>query len=290
MLQVDGAGIEVLSWGEKGLPGLLMFHGSRASADWWSITAPFLMRDYRVVAFSSSGMGGSDWRPHYSVTQFAREAIAVATADGLFDTPHKPIFIAHSFGGYPALRACTLHRERIGGVVLVDVLLHHVRELEQPWRIAQPEPRRTYPSITEALSRFRLIPSRPTECLWALDAIARRSLRQIPETGEWAWQFDNALFARLVNEDLSDLFDVRTPVAIIRGEYSELYHPGIRERVTDMFGADVPDIVIPEAGHHIMVDQPLALAASLRALLGAWPHLPGTDRRSRLGTRDYKTL
>jgi hypothetical protein len=28
--------------------------------------------------------------------------------------------------------------------------------------------------------------------------------------------------------------------------------------------------VIPDAGHHIMVDQPLALVAALRSLLAAW--------------------
>jgi len=34
--------------------------------------------------------------------------------------------------------------------------------------------------------------------------------------------------------------------------------------------AHAPWIVIPDAGHHIMVDQPLALVAALRALLAAW--------------------
>ena len=34
--------------------------------------------------------------------------------------------------------------------------------------------------------------------------------------------------------------------------------------------SDAPWIVIPDAGHHIMVDQPLALVAALRSLLAAW--------------------
>jgi pimeloyl-ACP methyl ester carboxylesterase len=32
-----------------------------------------------------------------------------------------------------------------------------------------------------------------------------------------------------------------------------------------------PHIVIPEAEHHVMIDQPLAFVAALRALLTAWP-------------------
>ena len=30
-------------------------------------------------------------------------------------------------------------------------------------------------------------------------------------------------------------------------------------------------VIIPDSEHHIMVDQPLALVAAIRALLVAWP-------------------
>ena len=33
-----------------------------------------------------------------------------------------------------------------------------------------------------------------------------------------------------------------------------------------------PNIAIPEAHHHIMVDQPLALISALRALVTDWDH------------------
>ena len=32
-----------------------------------------------------------------------------------------------------------------------------------------------------------------------------------------------------------------------------------------------PEVEIPEAHHHIMIDQPLALVAALRSLLAVWP-------------------
>ena len=31
-----------------------------------------------------------------------------------------------------------------------------------------------------------------------------------------------------------------------------------------------PFLAIPEAGHHVMLDQPLALVSALRALLASW--------------------
>ena len=63
MITVEGANIELLTWGEVGKPGLLLLHGNGAHADWWSFIAPFFAKDWRVAAISWSGMGGSDWRP-----------------------------------------------------------------------------------------------------------------------------------------------------------------------------------------------------------------------------------
>ena len=37
---VEGAAIEVLAWGEKGRPGLLLAHGNAAHARWWGPVAP----------------------------------------------------------------------------------------------------------------------------------------------------------------------------------------------------------------------------------------------------------
>jgi len=42
-----------------------------------------------------------------------------------------------------------------------------------------------------------------------------------------------------------------------------------------MFGVldqNVPFVAIPEAHHHLMLDQPLAFIASLRTLLAEWRH------------------
>src|SRR6187431_2773691 len=92
-VDVRGAAIETLAWGERGKPGLLFLHGNGASADWWSFIAPFFAATHRVAAFSLSGMGGSGWRDRYSYDLYIDEAFAVADATGLFAAPAKPIVI-----------------------------------------------------------------------------------------------------------------------------------------------------------------------------------------------------
>ena len=97
---IDGASIEVLTWGQRGRPGLLFLHGNGAHAGWWDFIAPFFAADYRVAAFSWSGMGGSDHRASYSIAGFIDEIFAVIDAAGL-DEAGPPIVVAHSFGGFP---------------------------------------------------------------------------------------------------------------------------------------------------------------------------------------------
>jgi pimeloyl-ACP methyl ester carboxylesterase len=47
----------------------------------------------------------------------------------------------------------------------------------------------------------------------------------------------------------------------------------------DRLGRVAPVIEIPASAHHIMLDQPIALAAAIRTLLSDWDHsLPATPR------------
>jgi pimeloyl-ACP methyl ester carboxylesterase len=40
----------------------------------------------------------------------------------------------------------------------------------------------------------------------------------------------------------------------------------------DRLGRVAPVIEIPAAGHHVMLDHPIALVAAIRTLLSAWDH------------------
>ena len=65
-IEVEGAKVELLAWGNRGKPGLMFLHGGAAHADWWSFIAPFFAKDYRVVASTFTGMGRSGWREQSS--------------------------------------------------------------------------------------------------------------------------------------------------------------------------------------------------------------------------------
>jgi pimeloyl-ACP methyl ester carboxylesterase len=273
-IDVDGAEIELLTWGEVGKPGLLFLHGNGAHADWWSFIAPFFAKDWRCAAISWSGMGGSGWREAYSGETFAREAFAAVDAAQLEAGGVKPIFIAHSFGGFPTMFMASRYPERLRGAVLVD---SSVQPPEKRWTgpPSRTTPNKVYGTLEEALGRFRLAPPQGCENLYIADFIARRSLRTAPMTdgtGEgWTWKFDPFMWPKFTRLDFADLLPaLKAPVAMIWGERSALMNPETVDYMLGLMPPDMPKVVIPDADHHVMIDQPLAFVTAVRGLLAAW--------------------
>ena len=94
-----------------------------------------------------------------------------------------------------------------------------------------------------------------------------------PVHGEgWTWRFDPSVWEKLIETPtIEDLRAARCPVAAVRGARSAL----MVEAVTAYFDANAPAgtpvVTVPEAHHHLMLDQPLAFVAALRGLLAGWP-------------------
>jgi pimeloyl-ACP methyl ester carboxylesterase len=280
--EVDGARIETLVWGERGRPGLLFLHGNAAHADWWSFIAPFFLPQHRVVALSWSGMGSSDWREEYSLDGFVAEALMIAELEGLFASRSRPVVVGHSFGGVPTAAIAGRCGERIGAAVLVDSpLMSREQREERRRRRGGParsedrtvRPHRIYPDVPSALARYRFLPPQHCENLYAVDYIARRSLREVTQPAPGVtWRFDPSLWAKYRHGDPTVGLDTaRCPVAIIWGSESKLVDEGVIAWQRSKAPPGTPSIEIPEAGHHLMLDQPIAFVTALRALLAGWP-------------------
>ena len=276
---VAGAQIESLAWGERGRPGLMLMHGNGAHAYWWSFIAPFFAKTHRVVAFSWSGMGGSDWRPSYSLDLYVEEAFSVAQAEGLFDAPVAPVFLGHSFGGFPTMACAARAGERLRAAVILDTPLRTPEQRkarEAAKRRADPKPPRPYATLEEALMRFRFMPVQPCAHLYIADHIARTSIKEVAATPEqaahWTWRFDPHLWREYrMGNPSSDLAGAKCPIALVWGDRSSLLTPDVRAYMSSLAPAGTPLVEIPDADHHVMIDQPLAFVAALRALLAGWP-------------------
>jgi pimeloyl-ACP methyl ester carboxylesterase len=276
---VHGARIETLTWGRIGDPGLLLLHGNGAHADWWSFIAPMLADGHRVTAMSWSGMGGSDWRSSYSMDLHVDEAFTVARESGLFESRRRPVFVGHSFGGFPTMACAARQGERLHAAIAVDSPLF-TRE-QRAARHAKrgpprdPHPSRIYPSLAAALARFRFMPPQDCENLFLVDHIARGSIKEVrgeDGTPGWTWRFDPFLWRDYDRGDsAADLARVRCPFGLIRGQRSALVRSSVFAYARSVAPPGSPAVEVPDADHHVMADQPLAFVAALRGLLAAWP-------------------
>ena len=267
-IDVDGCPIRYLGWGPVELPGLVLIHGGAAHARWWSHLAPLFSQRWHVVAFDLSGHGDSGRRLEYSREMWAREAMAVSEDAGF---PGPPVIVGHSLGGMVAIETAAEYGDELAGAVIVDT----------PVRRPDPESERAasgrafvtpgvYPDFESAVARFRLIPEQPCDNRYIIDYIARHSLHEVPEG--WTWKFDPKVFGSTLSPLGGRLKAISTRVALFRGDLSVVVPPDIAEYMYEMLDRNAPVVSIPEAHHHLMLDQPIAFVAALRTLLADWDH------------------
>jgi pimeloyl-ACP methyl ester carboxylesterase len=269
-VNVEGANIHYLRWGDRTKPGLLLVHGNAAHAYWWSFIAPYLAGDYNIAAMDFSGMGDSDWRKSYSVEMFSKEQLAVCEAAGMFAGTEPPVIVAHSFGGFITMYTGAVYGERLAGTVIVD------SPVNPPGRPGGPpkrefKPHRVYPDMAAALARFRLMPPQACENLYIVDWVARHSLKSVE--GGFTWKFDPMIWQDFsIGDTANRLKATKCRIAIFRGADSILMPPEIGEYMFELLGRSAPVVTIPEAAHHVMLDQPLAFVAAVNAVLADWDH------------------
>lgn len=264
MLPRKAGTIEYFTWGEDGRPGLFLLHGGGAHGLWWAHIAPFFADDYRVVAMSMAGMGGSDWRESYAILDHADDMKAVADAAGLF-AAGKPVVAGHSFGGAPTAAAAADPDAWVGRAFIIDSSLqmrHSPEDENRPQR-----ERRYFATIEEGLARFRFLPAQSCDNHYIADMIARDALVEI-EPGRWSWCFDPNGFGNTRRiETARKASAANCPLAVIYGDRSAIMDDEAMTHLHEIMPEGTPFIAIPDSGHHVMVDQPLALVAAMRALL-----------------------
>lgn len=267
-IHANGALLHYLCWGGEDVekPVLLLVHGFRGHAHWWDFVAPFLTGSHRVIALDLSGMGDSSSRPSYPKGVAAQDIISFVETlcDGAVSA------VGHSAGGARLLEAAMLAPSLFDRLVLIDTYVSFA-DGDHPTDPPRLRGDRVYPDRDLALARYRLIPPQAHVEPWVLGHIAGHSLKPLPVG--WRWKFDPAIEAGVEYECDGDalLAAVTCPVHYLFGEASAIVSREHARRIVGRLPRGYGPIGIPGGHHHLMVDQPLVLVATLRAILACAP-------------------
>ena len=267
-VQVEGCTINYLSWGDVRKPGVVLVHGGAANAHWWGFIAPQLARGYHVVAPDLSGHGDSGWRPEYPREVWSEEIMGVAADAGIVGAP---VLVGHSMGGFVCMNTAVRYGDRLAGAMIVDSPVRRPDpESEEGYAGRAFRNPKTYATAAEARAHYRLVPEQPCANTFIIDYIAGHSMVETKDG--FTWKFDPKIFVHTRPRASHELLPrVRCRVAVIRAEYG-LVDPETGNYMYELLGRTSPVIEIPDAYHHVMLDQPIAMITAVRALLADWEH------------------
>ena len=252
-----------LEWGDPANSQvMLLLHGFRGHAHWWDFIAPWFARDYRVIAIDFAGMGDSSPRDAYTRDTFVAQVHATLEMTG----SRAVTLVGHSFGGRITVLAAHRHPQLIERAVVIDSNIGFADNPFQPHFEARPK--KVYPDLKTACARFRFIPDEPPILPRIMEHLAMHSLKS--QGDGFVWKYDDALLNNLDWVSVTEgelLKDLQVPLDFIAGEFSAVVSASLAHRVGRALRDGRGPIMIPSAYHHIPVDQPLALAAAMRALL-----------------------
>lgn len=258
--ELAGTQIHYRGWGGRGQPVVVLVHGGSAHGGWWDHVGPLLAARHRVIAPDLSGHGDSGRRDAYGLPVWVPE-LAALVREVTAESGESPVVVGHSMGGWVALALAAAHPELPGEVVVVDSPFR--RQPPEQSRPA-PKPARVYLDRADALAHFRLTPAQDRVALpYVLAHVAGTSLRAVE--GGWSWKFDPRILGRR-GEPRPDLGAVSCPVTLLCAERGMLPLEDAG-RAAAAIGGPVTVAQIPDAGHHVMMDSPLALVTALRVVL-----------------------
>lgn len=233
-LRVGDKILRVRDEGEGRAHPLVCVHGAASSSVVWMDAVRRLSPARRIVALDLPGHGQSDaW--HESSLLAYRDAVGTVCALSKID---RAVLVGHSMGALIAIEAARAWPERVAALVLVA-----------------------------AAERFtEADPARAQQCAWSPET----SVDLVERWAQLAWTADEEVARAdnraLVSFDATTRAPVAAPTLVLSGA-DDLIAPPDSGAALARAIPNAVHVVVPRAGHMIMIEQPEAFYAALDEFL-----------------------
>ena len=265
---VDGRTWPYLEGGDPSKPTLVMVHGFGADKDHWTFYAPWLTKDYRLIAPDLPGFGENDRDGELPFDVGSQAARLKDFLDALgIDRPHLG---GNSMGGWIALRFAIDYPNALRTLTLMNnagILGADESELQKlaadrdynPLVIANLEDADRL--IAFVVHKPTFVPARLKPVIYA-DALKHRDLLD-----KIFWTIADEMEAKPVNDELGK---VGVPTLIIWGRHDKLIDVSC-VAVLEKGIANSRSHIFEHVAHVPMMEDPKATAEVQRAFLAEHP-------------------
>ncbi|GAA0866990.1 alpha/beta fold hydrolase [Sphingopyxis soli] len=263
---VDGRTWPYLEGGDPSKPTLVMVHGFGADKDHWTFYAPWLTKDYRLIAPDLPGFGENDRDGELPFDVGSQAARLKGFLDALgIDRPHLG---GNSMGGWIALRFAIDYPNALRTLTLMNnagILGADESELQKlaadrdynPLVIANLEDADRL--IAFVVRKPTFVPARLKPVIYA-DALKHRDLLD-----KIFWTIADEMEAKPLNDELHK---VTVPTLIIWGRHDRLIDVSC-VAVLEKGIADSRSHIFEHIAHVPMIEDPKATAEVQRAFLAS---------------------
>jgi len=263
---LEGAGVRLncVDYGGDGTPPVLFIHGGAAHARWWDFAAQRLAGSHRSFSIDLRGHGDSDRPPD---GDYGIEAHLADMERALREWGYgKPVLAAHSGGCFVALPYAVRHPESVAAMVIVEPRIHWPPELIKAATTRSDWPHRRFPTLEEACASYRFIFPPIGADPAHVAHVARHSFRQEPD-GTWVNKTERMAMSGIFDVSVMEYAArLQIPALVIRGDRSVHLTPEDAVKLTALAKAP-PAVVIRNAQHNVMLDNPDEVAQALREFL-----------------------
>ena len=271
-VEIDGLQLHIQDYGTAGKAPMLCVHGGAANAHWYDFVVQGFNADYHVRAIDMRGHGDSEWHnsnpPDYTYSRHAADIHELTEKLDLRDF----VLIGHSMGGMVSLVYAAAYPGRAKSLIVVDSNLVMNPERIAGFNAVGNRPARAYDTEEEFIANYRVRPGGSTAPAEALRYIAHHSGRRF-EDGRWRHKVDRRVY---MNRELVDSFGqwsrIKIPALIMKGGRSTRITPEVMTEVTSR-APQVTVIVVPDAHHHITLDNPAGFIRAAREFLNDIPQM-----------------
>ena len=243
---------------------LIFIHGTGAHKKWWDPIAPQFLNDSNVIAVDLPGMGDSDFRETYSITDFGRCIFEIIEKEKKEINIENIYIVGHSLGGQVAAYVASENKNLVTSLIMIDTFIRPPDYDPSQHEGGPLRKIKYYSNKITILERFRLMPKQECNNTWFLRYIAEYSVKETSDG--WRWKFDDLMFNSL-ERLFGYKFSFKCPALFIYGAESLLMSGNILSNIKTMY-SDVMDFEkVDNAAHHVPLDKPLEIVDIIKKRL-----------------------